>query len=84
VVVQDPRSLILDLREVGLDASQATSSIVVVEADAGSLLPARARRMMSGIVFLPVYPDLPPHALDAMVDLVNRAAGKAVEQVTLS
>jgi perosamine synthetase len=84
VVVPDPESLILDLREVGLDASQATSSIAVVEAGAGSLPPVQARRMMSGVVFLPVYPGLPPHALDAMVDLVNRAAGKAVEQITLS
>jgi hypothetical protein len=41
--------------------------------------------MMSGGVFLPLYPDLPSHPLDAMVDLVNdRAVGEVVDEVTSS
>jgi dTDP-4-amino-4,6-dideoxygalactose transaminase len=84
VVVQDPGSLILELRTRGLDASRATSSIAVVDAPAGHSPPAHARRMMSGVVFLPVYPELPPRVLDGMVDVVNDcAASEAVEMATL-
>ena len=83
VVVRDPGSLILQLRKLGLDASRATSSIAVVDAPAGCSPPVRARRMMSGVVFLPVYPGLPSCALDAMVRVVNdHAAGDAVEMAT--
>ena len=74
VVVKDPEALILDLRKHGLDASRATSSIAVVEEDEGHSSPAAARRIMSGVVFLPVYPSLPPQALDVMGDLVNEHA----------
>jgi perosamine synthetase len=85
VVVREPRTLVLELRMRGLDASRATSSIAVVEAPAGHSLPAHARRMMSGVVFLPVYPELPPKALDAMVNVVNDCAvGEAVEMTILS
>jgi perosamine synthetase len=85
VVVPDPETLVFDLRKRGLDASQATSNIAVVEASAGHPPPTQAHRMMSGVVFLPVYPDLPPCALDAMVDLVNEhVRSRAVEEVTLS
>ena len=85
VVVREPRTLVLELRTRGLDASRATSSIAVVEAPAGHSPPAHARRMISGGVFLPVYPELPPHALDAMVNVVNDCAvGEAVEMAMLS
>jgi len=84
VVVEDPEALILGLRERGLDASQATSSIAVVDAPAGRSSPAEASLMMSGVVFLPVYPELPSHTFDAMAGLVNDcAAPRAAERVTL-
>src|ERR687897_1811816 len=56
VVVEDPETLVASLRWRGLDASQATSSIAVVDAPAGRSSPAEASLMMSGVVFLPVYP----------------------------
>jgi perosamine synthetase len=85
VEFQDPGSLILELRTRGLDASRATSSIAVVEASAEHSPPTHAHRMMSGIVFLPVYPGLPSHAFDAMVDVVNDCvAGESAEMATLS
>jgi len=85
VVVPDPEALILGLRRRGFDASRATSSIAVVEAPAGDSSPAEASRMMSGVVFLPVNPDLPPHAFNAMVQLVNDCAvGDAVEDMARS
>jgi dTDP-4-amino-4,6-dideoxygalactose transaminase len=85
VVVQDPGSLILQLRTRGLDASRATSSIAVVEAPIGHPPPVRARRMMSRVVFLPVYPELPPSAFETMVRIVNdHARCGAVEMTALS
>ena len=85
VVVQDPGSLILELRNRGLDASRATSSIAVVDAPAGHSPPTHVHRMMSGIVFLPVYLGLPSCAFDTMVDVVNDCAtSEAVEMATWS
>ena len=85
VVVQDPGSLIRELRIRGLDASRATSSIAVVDAPAGHSPPTHAHRMMSGIVFLPVNVGLRSCAFDAMVDVVNDCAEReAVEMATLS
>src|SRR5215204_532287 len=66
VVVEDPEALVASLRRRGLDASQATSSIAVVEAPAGCSSPAEASLMMSGVVFLPMYPELPSQAFDIM------------------
>jgi perosamine synthetase len=76
VVVADPEALVADLGRHGLDASQATSSIASVQAPAGRSSPAQASRMMSGVVFLPVYPELPSQSFEVMAGLVN-ACGAA-------
>ena len=84
VVVADPEALILGLSRNGLDASQATSSIAVVEASTGRSLPAEASLMMSDVVFLPVYPGIPLQAFDVMAGLVNDCAARgAAESVAL-
>jgi len=84
VVVEDPEALIVGLRRRGLDASRATSSIAVVEAPAGRSSPVEASLMMSGVVFLPVYPELTSQAFDVVAGLVNDcAAREAVESVAL-
>ena len=84
VVVADPEALILALRERGLDASQATSSIAVVGAPAGRSSPSEALQMMSDLVFLPVYPELPSHAFEIMADIVDGCAiPRAAESVVL-
>jgi len=84
VVVRDPEALILGLRFRGLDASQATSSIAVVETPAGRSSTAEAALMMSRVVFLPVNPGLPSHVFDVMVDLVNDfSVGGEVERVAV-
>ena len=80
VIVANPEALVADLRWHGLDASQATSSIVAVEAPAGRSSPVEASLMMSGMVFLPVYPELPSQALDAMAWLVNDCAAHRVAE----
>ncbi len=82
VVVEDPEALILALRERGLDASRATSSITVVGAPEGYSTPTEASMMMAGVVFLPVYPELPSQALDVMAGIVDGCAARgAVERV---
>jgi perosamine synthetase len=84
VVVEDPEALVTSLRRRGLDASQATSSIAVVEAPAGRSSPAEASLMMSGVVFLPVYPELPSQAFDVMAGLIDDCAARgAAERVAL-
>ena len=85
VVVADPGALISGLRKRGIDASQATSSIAVVEAPAEHSSPTEASRMMSGVVFLPVYQDLPSRAFDDVVELVNECAAlEAAEEAASS
>ena len=84
VVVEDPGALIEGLRRHGLDASQAASSIGVVEAPAGRSSPVEASLMMPGVVFLPVYPELPGWALDVMAGLVDDCAARgAIDSVAL-
>src|SRR5215210_4526075 len=81
VVVEDPEALVTSLRRRGLDASQATSSIAVVEAPAGRSSPAEASLMMSGVVFVPVYPELPSQAFDVMASLINDCAARAAAEL---
>src|SRR5215211_4964002 len=84
VVVEDPEALVASLRRRGLDASQATSSISVVGAPDGRSSPTEASLMMSGVVFLPVYPELPSQEFDVMAGLVNECAVLgAAERVAL-
>jgi dTDP-4-amino-4,6-dideoxygalactose transaminase len=71
IVVADPEMVVRRLRLHGLDASRATSSIAVVETPTGCSTPDEASRMMSGIVFLPAYPELPEEVLDRMIGAVN-------------
>ncbi len=80
MVAADPEVLILGLRRHGLDVSQATSSIAVVEAPPGRSSPAEASLMMSGVVFLPVYPGIPLQAFDVMAGLVNDCAARGVPE----
>jgi perosamine synthetase len=80
VNVEDPEALVAGLRRHGLDASQATSSIAVVDAPAGRSSPAEASLMMSGVVFVPVYPELPSQAFDVMAGLINECAARAAAE----
>ena len=60
IVSDDPAALILVLRGAGFDASTKTSAIDVVAApaDRPDLDPVCGRRLLEGVVFLPVYPEL--------------------------
>lgn len=83
VVVSDPQELVCELRLRSLDASRATSSIAVVEGAAGCAVPSAAAGMMSGVVFLPAYPEVPEKVLRRMVGIVNEfGVREAEERVT--
>jgi len=75
VVARDPDRLIHALREAGFDATRGTSAIGVVEPPADRHDPnlSEARRLMAGIVFLPVYPEISPKALERLVETIRRA-----------
>lgn len=66
--VDEPRRLILALREAGFDATQGQSLCVVpAPADRPELDPRVARDTMAGIVFLPCYPEMPPAAVERLI-----------------
>jgi dTDP-4-amino-4,6-dideoxygalactose transaminase len=75
VLSADPSGLVRALRESGFDATRGTSAIATVEPPAGrgELEPQEARRLMAGIVFLPVYPELSIATLDRLAEAVRRA-----------
>jgi hypothetical protein len=72
VAAPDPEGLVAALRQRRFDASRVTSSIAPVPAPADLLRcePESANRMMSHIVFLPAYPELPKGAQDQLVRAV--------------
>jgi dTDP-4-amino-4,6-dideoxygalactose transaminase len=77
IVVPDFEVLVSVLRRKGFDASRATSNIAPVPTPRNlpEFAPEEARRMMSRLAFLPVYPDLPDEALDRLVSAVEDAVG---------
>jgi perosamine synthetase len=76
VVAPDPEGLVSALRRRGFDASRATSNIAPVPAPPDLLAPEEANRMMSRIVFLPVYPEIPDEDLDLLASAVEELAGQ--------
>jgi perosamine synthetase len=77
IVVPNSEVLVSALRRRGFDASRATSNIAPVPTprNLSELAPEEARRMMSRLAFLPVYPDLSDEALDRLVSAVEDAIG---------
>ncbi len=68
VLTNQPRRLIGSLRDAGFDATQGQSLCVVnPPADRTELDPSDARATMTGIVFIPSYPELPPAAFENLV-----------------
>jgi perosamine synthetase len=77
MVAPDRAHLTTSLRRSGFDAASATSSLAAVPApaDRPELVPENADRIMSDIVFLPLYPELEEEELDEMLEAVARAEG---------
>lgn len=72
VTSPDPASLIAALRAAGFDAARRTSSVNAIAApqDRPELEPVLAREVMSRLVFLPAYPELPPGSLERIANAV--------------
>ena len=70
VVPDRPDRLIANARAAGFDAARSASSVGAVAApgDRPELDPVCARDMMSRLVFLPAYPELPAGALEVLAD----------------
>ncbi len=71
IVVPQPEAVVSDLRLHGVDASRATSSIAAIQASAGGRAPVVASRMMAGVVFVPVYPELPESVTTLVAGIIN-------------
>ncbi len=65
VVTDDDAGLIATARAHGFDAARSASSVKAIPAPPGrpELEPVRAQHVMSRLVFLPAYPELPPGSL---------------------
>jgi perosamine synthetase len=74
LLATDPDGLVQSLRAEGFDATRGTSAITAVDPPPGrpEREPREARRLMAGIVFLPVYPELSPETLDRLAAAVRR------------
>jgi len=79
VSAPDPQRLVDAVRAAGFDASFKASSVSAVPAplDRPETDPACARAVMSRLVFLPAYPELPPGALERIAAAVASEVGHA-------
>jgi dTDP-4-amino-4,6-dideoxygalactose transaminase len=77
VVAPDRGKLAASLRRSGFDAAIATSSLASVQApeDRPELAPQTADRIMSEIVFLPLYPEFDETEVEEMLATVARSDG---------
>lgn len=79
VVAPDPERLVNAVRAQGFDASLKASSVSAVLAppDRPELDPINARDMMSRLVFLPAYPELPRGSLQQIASAVTNEVRNA-------
>ncbi len=72
----DPSGLVAHLRRAGYDATCGSSTLVAIDASA-----SQATRAMQGVVYLPVYAELPAEKLDQLARLVEAHARPTQERV---
>ena len=79
VTAPDPRRIVEAVRARGFDASLKASSVSAVPAppDRPELDPVRARDVMSRLVFLPAYPELPSGSLGQIAAAVTSEVSDA-------
>jgi len=69
---------VTELRDAGFDATRAASlRTVPTPKDRPELEPREAQRILARTVYLPVYPEMPERAMDAMAAAVARALRSA-------
>jgi len=75
ILVANPSEVIAELRREGFDATQGASMCVVPPPPAQPILRASlAELTLPGIVYLPLYPEMPPKALQKMANVVLRTS----------
>lgn len=75
ILVANPEEVIASLRRAGFDATQGASMYVVPPPATGSHFRAVvAESLLPGIVYLPLYPELPPAALRKMAEVVRKTS----------
>ena len=62
----DPSALVAHLREAGFDATCGASTLIAIDGSA-----KRATEAMRGVVYLPVYGEIPSEKLDELARLVQ-------------
>lgn len=73
ILVDNPAGLIAKLRRAGFDATCGESlSVVDAPPDRTELEPRVARAILSGIVFLPLYPEMPDREVRRMAQVLLR------------
>lgn len=75
VVSAHPETLVSTLRNNGFDASYATSNLTALKTPPGLPFPHEAHRVMSSIVYLPVYPELRQEKLEHLAKVVVGVEG---------
>lgn len=77
VLADDPDRIVDELRRAGFDATRA-ASLRCVPASASAAAravaePREAQRVLARTVYLPVYPEMPEKAIDALAAALSRA-----------
>jgi len=73
IVADRPYETIAMARAAGFDGARAASSVKAISApaDRPDLEPVGAKAVMSRLVFLPAYPELPPGSLEKLASAVE-------------
>lgn len=75
ILVDNPQEVIAALRERGFDATQGHSMCVIAPPPGqGERAATRARHILSKIVYLPLYPEIPDSSLAQMAEVVVATA----------
>jgi dTDP-4-amino-4,6-dideoxygalactose transaminase len=75
IIAENPAEVIAALRQAGFDATQGHSMCVVQPpAEHPRLAAQRASFALAKIVYLPIYPEMPDRALEAMARVVREVA----------
>jgi perosamine synthetase len=73
ILARDPAALIAALATAGFDATyQGSLRPVDPPQDRPELDPQTARRLLSGMVFLPLCPEMPRHEIERLADVLER------------
>ncbi len=71
ILVENPMEITTRLQQAGFDAARTHSMIVIDPRPGQGNLPlGEARRLLAGMVCLPIYPEMPDRAVRRMADVV--------------